>query len=239
MLMSALRWNTGKSSPVLYASSFAQSCPTILWPHGLQPARLLCPWDSPGKSTRVDCYFLLQKIFPTQRQNPHLLSLLHWQVGSLPLSHLGSPLLFYMVLIWILHDKHCISPFFFFLSIIIMSQFLPQIFRSCSIMVTLLKTSYPICISGLTSKTPWLPETFHHKSGPFETEGTVFSSRYLKVSSVWKHCKTHFCSKDASVRFSCPSSNRQPADHMDGQPDSERVFHNGIMLPGSRSREHD
>ena len=114
MLMSALRWNTGKSSPVLYASSFAQSCPTILWPHGLQPARLLCPWDSPGKSTRVDCYFLLQKIFPTQRQNPHLLSLLHWQVGSLPLSHLGSPLLFYMVLIWILHDKHCISPFFFF-----------------------------------------------------------------------------------------------------------------------------
>ena len=29
-------------------------------PHGLQPARLLCPWDSPGKSTGVGCHFLLQ-----------------------------------------------------------------------------------------------------------------------------------------------------------------------------------
>ena len=101
-------------SPVLYASSFAQLCPTILWPHGLQPSRLLCPCDSAGKNTGVDCHFLLQGIFPTQRQNPHLLSLLHWQAGSSPLSHLGSPLLFYMKLIWILHDKHWISPFFFF-----------------------------------------------------------------------------------------------------------------------------
>ena len=30
-----------------------------------------------------------QGIFPTQRWNPHLLCLLHWQAGSLPLSHLG------------------------------------------------------------------------------------------------------------------------------------------------------
>ena len=29
-------------------------------PHGLQPTRLLCPWDSPGKNTRVGCHFLLQ-----------------------------------------------------------------------------------------------------------------------------------------------------------------------------------
>ena len=100
-------------SPVLYASSFAQLCPTTLWPHGLQPSRLLCPCDSAGKNTGVDCHFLLQGIFPAQRQNPHLLSLLHWQAGSSPLSHLGSPLLFYMELIWILHDKEWISPFFF------------------------------------------------------------------------------------------------------------------------------
>ena len=26
-------------------------------PHGLQPARLLCPWDSPGKNTGVGCHF--------------------------------------------------------------------------------------------------------------------------------------------------------------------------------------
>ena len=31
-----------------------------LWPHGLQPARLLCLWDFPGKNTGVSCHFLLQ-----------------------------------------------------------------------------------------------------------------------------------------------------------------------------------
>ena len=31
-------------------------------PHRLQPARLLCPWDSPGKNTGVGCHFLLQGI---------------------------------------------------------------------------------------------------------------------------------------------------------------------------------
>ena len=29
-------------------------------PHRLQPTRLPCPWDSPGKNTRVGCHFLLQ-----------------------------------------------------------------------------------------------------------------------------------------------------------------------------------
>ena len=37
-----------------------------LQPHGLWPARLLCPWDSPGKNTGVGCHFLLQGIFLTQ-----------------------------------------------------------------------------------------------------------------------------------------------------------------------------
>ena len=27
------------------------------WPHGLQPTRLLCPWDFPGKSTGVGCHY--------------------------------------------------------------------------------------------------------------------------------------------------------------------------------------
>ena len=68
-----------------------------LWPHGLQPTRLLCPWDFPSKNTGVGCYFLLQGIFPTQGSNPCLLCLLlHWQVGSLPLSHLGKPQLICM-----------------------------------------------------------------------------------------------------------------------------------------------
>ena len=52
--------------------------------------RLLCPWTSPGKNTGVGCCFLLQRVFLIQGSN---LQLLHWQVDSLPLSRLGSPLL--------------------------------------------------------------------------------------------------------------------------------------------------
>ena len=46
-----------------------------LWPHGLQPARLLCP--SPG-------------FRPNPGTELRLLHVLHWQADSLPLSHLGS-----------------------------------------------------------------------------------------------------------------------------------------------------
>ena len=31
--------------------------------YGLQPTRLLCPWDSPGKNTGVGCHALLQGMF--------------------------------------------------------------------------------------------------------------------------------------------------------------------------------
>ena len=48
-------------------------CPTLLWPCGLYPTRLLCPWDFPGKNTGVGCHFLLQGIPLTQGPNPHLL----------------------------------------------------------------------------------------------------------------------------------------------------------------------
>ena len=41
-----------------------------LWPHGLQPTRLLCPWDFPGHNTGVGCHALLQGIFMTQGSNP-------------------------------------------------------------------------------------------------------------------------------------------------------------------------
>ena len=47
-----------------------------LHPHGLQPARLLCPWDSPGRYTGVGCH-ALQRIFLTQGSNLPLLCLLH------------------------------------------------------------------------------------------------------------------------------------------------------------------
>ena len=40
---------------------------------GLYSARLLCPWDFPGKSTGVGCCFLLQGIFLIQGSNPGFL----------------------------------------------------------------------------------------------------------------------------------------------------------------------
>ena len=55
--------------------------------HGLQPTRLLCPWDFPDKNAGVGCPFLLQGLFP--RLKPSLLPLLHWQADSLSLCHLG------------------------------------------------------------------------------------------------------------------------------------------------------
>ena len=65
----------------------AQSCLT-LWPHGLQPARPLCPWDFPGKNTGAGCHTLLQGIFPTQGLNLHLLhcrqTLYHWATWEPP-----------------------------------------------------------------------------------------------------------------------------------------------------------
>ena len=44
-----------------------------LRPHELQPARLLRPWNSPGKNIGVGDHSLLQAIVPNQGSNPVLL----------------------------------------------------------------------------------------------------------------------------------------------------------------------
>ena len=41
-----------------------------LRPYGLWPARLVHPWNFPGKNTEVGCHFLLQGTFLTQILNP-------------------------------------------------------------------------------------------------------------------------------------------------------------------------
>ena len=56
-------WGGVGSAAVMQGLS---SCP-------LSSARLLCPWDSPGKNTGVGCHFFLQGIFLTQGSNPGLL----------------------------------------------------------------------------------------------------------------------------------------------------------------------
>ena len=55
--------------------------PDSLQPHGLQPIRLLYPWDIPGRNTRVGCHFLFQGIFLTKGLNWGLLhcrQILYW-----------------------------------------------------------------------------------------------------------------------------------------------------------------
>ena len=47
--------------------------PSSSGPGGLQPARLLCPWDSPGESTGVGCRALLQGSFLIRGPTPSLL----------------------------------------------------------------------------------------------------------------------------------------------------------------------
>ena len=48
----------------------AQLCLTFCDPKDCKPARLLYPWDSPGKNAVLGCYALLQGIFPTQGLSP-------------------------------------------------------------------------------------------------------------------------------------------------------------------------
>ena len=51
--------------------------------------------DPPGKNIGVGCPALLQGNLPYQEPNLHLLCLLHWQVGSLPLAQPGKSQVLY------------------------------------------------------------------------------------------------------------------------------------------------
>ena len=88
------------SSMYVYASYFICACMlrssvmfNSMQPHGLQPARLLCPWNFQGKNNAVGCHFLLQVIFLTQGSNLIVVSPA-LAASSLPLCHLGIPLLY-------------------------------------------------------------------------------------------------------------------------------------------------
>ena len=53
------RWEGSPKGRGRMYSLVPKSGPTLP-SHRLQPARVLCPWDSPGKNTGVGCHFLLQ-----------------------------------------------------------------------------------------------------------------------------------------------------------------------------------
>ena len=84
---------------VRISHSFASD---FLRPLGLWPARLLCPRNSPGKSTGVGSHSLLQRIFSNQGSN---LGLLHCRQILYHLSHQGSPTL----ALWICLNKKSIN----------------------------------------------------------------------------------------------------------------------------------
>ena len=60
----------GKCANLLFSCSIASDSFVT---SRTEPARLLCPWDSPFKHTEVGCHFLLQGIFLTQGLNLPLL----------------------------------------------------------------------------------------------------------------------------------------------------------------------
>ena len=55
----------GKISATCEVKCKSLSRVPTLWPHGLQPTRLLCPWNSPGKNTSTTC---------------DLMQILRWQI---------------------------------------------------------------------------------------------------------------------------------------------------------------
>ena len=84
--VSPLRLVGAKGIPMLGCCCclVAQLCLTLR-PHELQSARLLCPWDIPGRNTGVGCISFFRR--SSRGLNP---CLQHWQADSWPLSHQGS-----------------------------------------------------------------------------------------------------------------------------------------------------
>ena len=78
----------------------------------LYPTRLLCPWNSPGKNTGVDCHSLLQRIFPTRGSNPGLLHCRQILSGLSYREVLILHMVVYLCQLWALRlGSHAQSPF--------------------------------------------------------------------------------------------------------------------------------
>ena len=72
-LIGLVRTDTSFSLPCLWAVYMCAQSLSHVWRFATPwtvPARLLCPWNFPGKNTGTDCHFLLQGIFPTQGLTP-------------------------------------------------------------------------------------------------------------------------------------------------------------------------
>ena len=85
------RLHAGHGNPYpkcrMFSCCLIQQLFDSLQPHELWPARLLCPWDSPGKNIGMGYSVFFQGVFLTQRLNP---SLWHCRWILYHLSHQGS-----------------------------------------------------------------------------------------------------------------------------------------------------
>ena len=75
-------------SPMHESEKWKWSCSVVsdsVWPHGLQPTRLLRPWDFPGKSTGVGCHCLLLSMprYP-EIQEPQFKDCYSWSLEQIP-----------------------------------------------------------------------------------------------------------------------------------------------------------
>ena len=80
-------------------AKWLHSCPTLCDPMDWSPQGSSVHWIFQARTLKVGCHVLLQGIFFTQGSNLHLLCLLHWQVGSLPVAPPGKPILCIVVYI--------------------------------------------------------------------------------------------------------------------------------------------
>ena len=74
-------------SPVQESEKWKWSCSVISdysWPHGLQPTRLLHPWDFPGKSTGVGCHTYRLRLLLERKVMTNLDSILKSKDITLP-----------------------------------------------------------------------------------------------------------------------------------------------------------
>ena len=131
----------------------------------------------------MGCHFLLQGVFLTQKLNPHLLHLLHWQAGSLPLAPPGKPLYFLVFLngifyIWI-GQKVLLNKWVSLKQCYLANKFYMQPFFTAWIFEEMLRTINTIVFFSLRQ------HKFHGKQMKFISEGqisqTTFSSIYASI----------------------------------------------------------
>ena len=85
----ARKWQS-HASPVVALSHFSHvQFFVTLWTVALQAPLFM---EFSRQEYLMGCHALLQRIFLNQGLNPHLLGLLLWQVGSLPLAPPGKPI---------------------------------------------------------------------------------------------------------------------------------------------------